>query len=187
MKSVNGKWFSSDEGAALGPDGCVYGVPASARHVLKIDPTNDKVSCLSVELGKNENKWGQGVLAPDGIIYCAPCNADAVLCIDAANGGSAFTHTSGSLDDDFGTKSHNYDGTRHKWWGAVYVPDTDGQVGSIYFTPQSATVFIKYDHQMKKGIIAGEVIHTGGEKYMGACVSNGNIVVCPANRTSRQV
>jgi hypothetical protein len=154
--------------------------------VLKIDPATDKVSYLPVNLGHKESKWGQGVLAPDGIIYCAPCNADAVLCIDALN-GSAFTPTSGSLDDDFGTTSQKYNGTKHKWWGAVFVPSSDGQVGSIYFTPQSATVLVKYDYQTKKGVIAGEEINTGGEKYMGASLSNGIIIVCPANRTSRQV
>ena len=87
----------------LGPDGCIYAVPGSARSVLRIQPTANaplgsgggmgehalgyKLSMVGSlcgptvqsSMGKNRFKWLRGALARDGCIYGIPSNADCVL------------------------------------------------------------------------------------------------------------
>ena len=60
-------------------DGCIYAVPQSAWHVLKIDPTTDTCSLVGPTL-KGKYKWYGGVVGTDdGAIYCVPQNSSHVL------------------------------------------------------------------------------------------------------------
>ena len=59
------KWL----GGVLGADGCAYGVPGHARHILRIDPQRMRVTTF---WGPREGKykWLRGAAGPDGAIYC---------------------------------------------------------------------------------------------------------------------
>jgi hypothetical protein len=60
-------------------DGCIYAVPQSAWHVLKIDPATDTCSLVGPTL-KGKYKWYGGVVGKnDGAIYCVPQNSPHVL------------------------------------------------------------------------------------------------------------
>lgn len=77
----------------LGRDGCIYGIPAHADAVLKIDPQGGRVSLLGQGLvGSGRWKWHGAALGADGAIYGIPCNAEGVLRIEpetsqASSGG----------------------------------------------------------------------------------------------------
>jgi|MDSY01.1.fsa_nt_gb hypothetical protein len=58
-------------GAVLGKDGCIYGVPCAAGHVLRIKPKTGELSTFG-SLPKGGWKWSGGALAPNGKIYCVP-------------------------------------------------------------------------------------------------------------------
>ncbi|KAJ8611273.1 hypothetical protein CTAYLR_004137 [Chrysophaeum taylorii] len=81
-------------GAVVGEDGCVYGIPGTARSVLKIDPSRGDVVSLigdtrgafvSNALQRKRLKWLRGVAA-HGAIYGIPANADRVLKIVPSTG-----------------------------------------------------------------------------------------------------
>jgi len=118
-----GTWKLGYNAAVVGPDGCVYGVPANGDCVLKIDPKKGLASQALIFIGlgpdfEGDWKWGEGVVASDGKIYCAPCCADQVLCIDPAK-------------NDVSVVGPKFRG-RDKWWGAAWVPsgaEYDFQVG----------------------------------------------------------
>ena len=73
-------------------NGCIYGVPGSARDILKIEPCTGADSGAAVvtrvplpqgscksSLSNNRFKWLRGIEAPDGCIYAIPSNALQVL------------------------------------------------------------------------------------------------------------
>jgi len=84
-------------GGETGSDGCIYGIPGSARYVLKIEPATGKVGVIGPELTipvvttslkKNNFKWLRGILAWDDCIYGLPANADQAhvqLCAPCAS------------------------------------------------------------------------------------------------------
>ena len=68
------KWL----GGARGSDGAIYGVPAHARQIIKIDPRTGDLDVLpGAPLGKY--KWLRCVPAPDAAIYGIPAWAESVL------------------------------------------------------------------------------------------------------------
>lgn len=88
---ITGLILTVQIGAVLGADGCVYGIPANAHQVLKVDltdPKHGKCTLLETPLEytasfKGDWKWGHGVLSSNGKIYCTPSFCDRVLCIDS--------------------------------------------------------------------------------------------------------
>ena len=111
------KWL----GGVLGADGCVYGVPGHAKHVLKLDPVTAKVSLVGGPY-QGKYKWLRGATAPDGCIYCIPCHADKVLKIDCTTGESVCTEIGDPMPGQW------------KWHGGVLSPHD----GCIYGIPQFA-------------------------------------------------
>eukprot|EP00959_Pyramimonas_sp_CCMP1952_P378139 7921151-Pyramimonas_sp.AAC.1 len=111
LRAAPDPWYALIYAGELGPDGCIYGVPGSARSVLRIQPVvgaapnapngtperhlGYKVSLVgsccgpSVQssMGKNRFKWLRGALCRDGCIYGIPSNADCVLRIVLPPGG----------------------------------------------------------------------------------------------------
>ena len=70
------KWH----GGVVGADGCIYGIPAHADEVLKIDPFSQSVSLIPFSYRCHHRtdrkyKYLGGVLGPDGRIYCVPSDA----------------------------------------------------------------------------------------------------------------
>jgi hypothetical protein len=94
------KWKT--HGGAISPlDHCIYAIPQSCRHVLKLDPTTDSVSIVGPPfLGRC--KWYGGIIGKqDGAIYGIPQNASGVLRITP---NAVTTH------GDFGECQHNWHG-----------------------------------------------------------------------------
>merc|ERR1719491_175456 len=120
-------------GTVLGDDGCIYGVPANARQVLRYNPadkTSTFIGCTTTSIccddGKRGEKWRGGVRAPDGNIYGVPYNSNQILCINVTN------------------QSISLVGDRHlgnrKWDGGTVAED-----GCIYFSPYSAKEVLRFN------------------------------------------
>lgn len=88
-------------GGVLGDDGCIYGIPAWTRKILKYDPSipiNGPVSNPGVrrnptlvgeDYGNDDFKWFGGYLATDGCIYGIPYSARKVLQYNTRTGTTA--------------------------------------------------------------------------------------------------
>jgi hypothetical protein len=158
--------------AVLGPDGKVYGVPAGAGRVLRIDPATNDVELIGDDYGsENPEKWGQAAVSQDGkFIFCAPHMSGRVLCIDV------FAGTTSLVGVDHGDNSSGL------WWGAVTVNH------HIYFMPKCASYVLRFDTGDASSMVFGSNLD-GGEKgaderkYLGACLAiNGCIYAAPAWR-----
>ena len=122
-KNANGSGGDAEEwqysSAVVGSDGCIYGIPACAKAVLKIIPGANKRDCAitSIELNllrevkAGTPRWGQGALAADGNIYAAPAGCDAVLVIDTKASTSSCVELQIMKDED--------PASTDRWWGAV--------------------------------------------------------------------
>jgi hypothetical protein len=76
------KWSSFVDGG----DGFFYGIPCSARRVVKFNPLDKSMTEIGPDLGEGYSKWKCGVLANTGSIYCAPYCVDHILKIDTIRG-----------------------------------------------------------------------------------------------------
>lgn len=82
-------------------DNCIYAIPQSCHHVLKLDPTTEKVSFVGPAF-PGRWKWYGGIVGKqDGAIYGIPQNASGVLRITPS---AVTTH------GDFGEGKHNWHG-----------------------------------------------------------------------------
>ena len=99
-------------------DGCIYAIPQSASHVLKIDPASDTCTLVGPEL-PGRWKWYGGVIGKqDGAIYGIPHDAANILRIHPLEGV---------------TLHGDYELGGHKWHGASAAPD-----GTIVCVPANA-------------------------------------------------
>ena len=69
-----------------GKDGFFYGIPSSARHVVRFNPLDKSLTEIGPDFGEGGCKWKCGVRAKTGSIYCAPFRADHILKIDTIQG-----------------------------------------------------------------------------------------------------
>lgn len=100
-------------------DGCIYAIPQSATHVLKVDPHTDTCTLVGPEL-PGRWKWYGGVIGKqDGAIYGIPHDAAHVLRIHPTEGVTL--HGEG------------YAQGGHKWHGAAAAGD-----GTIVCVPANA-------------------------------------------------
>jgi hypothetical protein len=110
------KWL----GGAVGPNGCVYGIPGSAQSVLKIDPATSTVSTIPFHRD-GRFKWLRGYLLGDGHIYGVPANADCVLRINP-------------MTDAVDVVGEGLFSGRWQWHGGVVHPAD----GALYCIPCNA-------------------------------------------------
>jgi hypothetical protein len=110
------KWKT--HGGAISPiDHCIYAIPQSCLHVLKLDPSTEKISIVGPAFG-GRCKWYGGIIGKqDGAIYGIPQNASGVLRI---------TPHGVSTHGDFGAGQHN-------WHGGAAAPN-----GVIVSVPANA-------------------------------------------------
>ena len=106
-------------GGTISPtDGCIYTIPQSALHVLRIDPRTESCQLVGPAL-PGRYKWYGGVVGQaDGAIYGIPHNSPHVLRIEA--------HDKVTLHGDLGDGGH-------KWHGASAAPN-----GVIVAVPANA-------------------------------------------------
>jgi hypothetical protein len=110
-------------GGSVSPhNGCLYGIPQSALHVLKIDPVADAVTLVGPPL-PGRYKWYGGVVGRnDGAIYGIPHNSSSVLRIGK---------------NDQITLHGSYGEGGHKWHGAAAATAEAGS-GAIVSVPANA-------------------------------------------------
>jgi hypothetical protein len=111
-------------GGSVSPhNGCLYGIPQSALHVLKIDPVADAVTLVGPPL-PGRYKWYGGVVGRnDGAIYGIPHNASSVLRIGRS---------------DRITLHGSYGEGGHKWHGAAAAATAEAGNGAIVSVPANA-------------------------------------------------
>ena len=173
-------------GGALGPDGCIYGFPAHADRVLKVDPAARAARLigppLSSLLRENRNggkyKFGGGVVDhAHGAVFCVPSDAGAVLRVDCA------TETVAALGEGALPRMKN------KWQNGVVGPSD----GCVYAIPADAPCVLRIDCAKAAAAAArgadgadaislvGEgVVGDGEDKWQGGVLGDdGNIYGIP--------
>lgn len=157
-------------GGSVSPkDGCIYVIPQSAWHVMKIDPSTDTISFVGPTF-QGKYKWYGGVVGKaDGAIYGIPHSASAVLRICPPH---VTTH------GDLGSEGH-------KWHGAAASGD-----GTIVSVPANADTVLciqpQPDSDEPKLVEIGnaDIIQTGRHrvdnkyKYLGAMGGTNGKVYC---------
>eukprot|EP00747_Dinoflagellata_sp_TGD_P033137 gnl/TRDRNA2_/TRDRNA2_136413_c0_seq1.p1 gnl/TRDRNA2_/TRDRNA2_136413_c0~~gnl/TRDRNA2_/TRDRNA2_136413_c0_seq1.p1 ORF type:complete len:535 (+),score=71.31 gnl/TRDRNA2_/TRDRNA2_136413_c0_seq1:69-1673(+) len=125
------KWL----GGELAADGNIYGVPGSAKAVLKIDPRKNTATEIgdlrgaksSIKAGKF--KWLRGALVPEsGDMFGIPCNANSVIRINGSGQIDCIPSFGGS-DELVG---------HWKWHGAVLAAN-----GNLYGCPCNSEHVLK--------------------------------------------
>merc|ERR1711865_1191120 len=138
------KWL----GGACGSDGCIYGMPGTSKHVLKIDPTTGESSLIG---GPYEGrfKWLRGGVVGDEV-FGVPSNADTVPRIRPKEG---------TVD----TIGGPYPG-KWKWHGGVVSPD-----GNLYGIPANAEQVLKVIPSTGEVSLVGPCF-PGDQKWHGGVV-----------------
>ena len=172
-------------GGALGPDGCIYGFPAHADRVLKVDPAARAARLigppLSSLLRENRNggkyKFGGGVVDhAHGAVFCVPSDAGAVLRVDCAT-------------ETVAAPARALPRMKNKWQNGVVGPSD----GCVYAIPADAPCVLRIDCAKAAAAAArgadgadaislvGEgVVGDGEDKWQGGVLGDdGNIYGIP--------
>ena len=158
-------------GGSISPiDNCIYAIPQSALHVLKIDPVTDQCTFVGPPL-EGKYKWYGGIVGQiDGAIYGIPHNSPSVLRI---------TPSEITLHGDYGPGGH-------KWHGAAAAAN-----GVIVCVPANADTVLCITPADPAPLLSeigdAETIQTGRHrsdrkyKYLGAITGpNGKVYVFPS-------
>ena len=105
-----------------GGNGCLYGIPCSARRVVEYTLEDKSVKEIGPDLGKYEWKYWNGIKADNGCIYCVPCEADFFLKIIPGEG----KNTEVRILQEQEIPRHN----KFHWSAGVLAND-----GCIYYLP----------------------------------------------------
>jgi len=156
------KWLRG----VLGPDGCVYCIPACADFVLRVYPDCSLSTLGRGELPTGEWKWHGGCLGSDGNIYAPPANAPRVLKIEPAS------HRASMVGPEL------HPDLKNKWYGAIKAAD-----GAIWCMPYNAPTALKIVPE------SGEVhelgsFPRGGWKWHGGARCGRFIVGIPSHADS---
>jgi hypothetical protein len=164
-------------------EGCIYAIPQSAWHVLKIDTHTDTCTLVPSEPLLGRYKWYGGVVGKDGAIYGIPHNASSVLRIQ-----------------DSVVSLHGEYPDVHKWHGAAIAGD-----GTIVCVPANADYVLciepgsapsVYEIHDPLAIQTGRHRNDGKYKYLGCtrgsdgnvyCFPSGSEFVLQVNTTTRTV
>jgi hypothetical protein len=151
-----------------GEDGFFYGIPSSARRVVKFNPLDKSLKEIGPDLGEDGAKWECGVLANTGSIYCAPFSADHILKINTNDG------TVETLDDV--ELPETGDGL---WMSGALAPDN-----YIYYMPFNARHIMRLNPDNDSLYSVGDDLGGGWYKYSGTVVGNDDFVYgIPSNAT----
>jgi hypothetical protein len=146
------KWWDFVDGG----DGCLYGIPFNARHVVKFNLLDNSFTEIGPDFGEFGYTWMCGVLDNTGNIYCAPYDAEHILKIDTIQG------TVETLDDIELPETGA---------GASWKSGALGADNNIYYMPFNACRIMKLnpdnDSLSSVGGDLGE-----GWKYRGTVVGN---------------
>jgi hypothetical protein len=141
---------------------CIYAIPQSAWHVLRIDMVNQVCSLVPSEPLLGRYKWYGGVVGrTDGAIYGTPHNASTILRIQ---------NNSVSLHGNFPVNQHS-------WHGASVAADTKGTIVCVPANADSVLCIEPgspphwYELKSPSHIRTGRHRDDGKYKYLGATAS----------------
>jgi hypothetical protein len=150
------KWSSFVDGG----DGFFYGIPCSARRVVKFNPLDKSMTEIGPDLGEGYSKWKCGVLANTGSIYCAPYCVDHILKIDTIRG------TVETLDDIELPETGDA-----LWQSGALVADNN-----IYYMPFCARRIMRLNPDNDSLSSVGDDLGEEEYKYSGTVVANDDFV-----------
>jgi hypothetical protein len=159
VELIGGPFYGEDMwlGGELGADGNIYGVPGTAKTVVKIDPRTDVVSevgnlvVVPGAIRGNRFKWLRGARAANGDMFGIPCNANKVLRIS----------TRGEVDmiGDPELLSGHW-----KWHGGVLHAN-----GNLYGCPCNSERVLKIDPRTAEVSLVGGPF-PGKQKWYGSLI-----------------
>ena len=164
---VKEKWNAFVDGG----DGFLYGIPSTARRVVKFNPLDKSLTEIGPDLGEGGYKWMCGVLANNSSIYCAPFRARHILKIDTIQG------TVETLDDVELPEMGNC-----LWESGALAADN-----SIYYMPASACRIMRLNPDDDTLSSVGDDLGGGWGKYSGTVVGNDDYVYGIPNEARRIV
>ena len=142
----DGRW----QATMAGTDGSIYGIPCSARKVIKFNPVDKSITHIGPDLG-DEEKWWTGAMSGNGIIYCVPwtLNRRCILKIDTN------TDTVTELDVEFPEQ------LQFAWISGALALD-----GCIYYMPSRARRILKLDPSDDSLCSVGDDLGDESYKYL---------------------
>jgi hypothetical protein len=155
IEGIN-KWRPS----VCGADDCIYGIPGSARRVVKFNPVDNSLTEIGPDLGEYGAKWYSGVLANNGCIYCIPCGFDEsnqILKIDSINGTVTLL-----------------DVRLPETCPGSWISDALAIDGCIYFMPSNAKHILKLNPDNDSVASVGDSLGDVYGKYGGTVVGKDN-------------
>jgi hypothetical protein len=167
---IGGPFIGEDMwlGGELGADGNIYGVPGTAKSVVKVDPRTDEVSqvgdlvVVPGAIRGNRFKWLRGARAANGDMFGIPCNANKILRIN----------TSGDVDmlgDPELLAGH------WKWHGGVLHAN-----GNLYGCPCNSEHVLKIDPERAEVSLVGGPF-PGKQKWYGSLLGGDGCMYCIPN------
>ena len=159
-------------GAVASNNGYIYGIPCSARRVIKFNPLDKSMTHIGPDLGSGY-KWTRCAMTDSGVIYCTPCGRRrGILKIDSN------TDTVTVLDFNLLPGQG-----RCTWLSCAAALD-----GCIYFMPYMASRIIKLDPNNNDAISSvGDYLGLGNDKYVGTVVGIDGCVYGIPKKTTRVV
>jgi len=145
-------------GSVSASNGCIYGIPLSARRVSKFNPVDRSITEIGPDFG-TEWKWMRGAMADSGVIYCPPYrDRRGILKIDT-NTDTVIVLNSNLLPEQGG----------NMWVSCAVALD-----GCIYFMPCNARRIMKLDPNNGDAIssVGDDLLRRGilGYRYSGTVV-----------------
>ena len=162
------KWL----GGELGADGFIYGVPGSAKSVLRINPETEQVDLVGHNVKgvpcsqrRGQFKWLRGARANNGDMFGIPSNADCIMRISKE--GEVSTFGDRKMLSGF-----------WKWHGGVLA-----QNGNLYGCPCNADRVLKIVPETLEVSLCGDA-YVDKFKWYGALVGHDGCMYCIPNCAS---
>ena len=200
---------------ALAKDGCIYYLPYSGKHILKLDTVNnDTVSLVKIDLG--HKRYEGAVLGTDGCIYGMPCigatgifNAgihimkfnpvDKSICnvggkldpeirfeggLVAAEDGNIYGASVAGQIIQIDPISNKFSIIGNKMYGGDngWGPPVIGEDKCIYFAPNNHDRILKYNPSTQTISFVGDSFKDKRRKWYGAVSASDGFIYCvPCN------
>lgn len=170
----HGDWLW--HGGNLASDGYVYGIPANATRVLRINPRTSEAELVG-PVFPGRQKWYGSLVGANGCIYGIPHTATGVLKITPGTGECTIINAGNPLPEG-----------GWKWHGCVASEDSQ----FIYGIPNNSPYVLEIDTSNDQVTLLGgpEVIESGRHrrpydhkyKYLGGAVAgDGNVYFFPCD------
>lgn len=203
------KWSSG----ALAPDGNIYFMPFfGACYILKLNPSNDSVCSVGIDLGAGGFKYIGTVVGGDGCVYGIPSQTNRIVKFDPRDQSTTFVgeiaegffkcgngalardgciyaaNASGHvLQIDIMNNNYSFVGNKiqsnHRYEG--WRAATLGIDGYVYWPPCNANYTLKFDTVKKKTSMVGSDFGNGGMKWSDGVLAPDGAIYCIPTSAAR--